>query len=67
MKRMTASLRALALTLLSVSCLSTPPLAQPSSEGSAAEVMDAVMCNREPIGGPFALTDGRGYPATSLR
>ena len=33
------------------------PLAQTSSERSAAELMDAVMWNREPIGGPFALID----------
>jgi protein SCO1/2 len=31
-----------------------------SSKGSAAELMDAVMWNREPIGGPFQLTDQSG-------
>ena len=52
----------LALTLLSLGCLS--PVAQPSSERSAAELMDAVMWNREPIGGPFALTDQNGTRRT---
>ncbi len=61
---MTASLRALALTLLSVSCLSTLAITQPSSERSAGELMDAVMWNREPIGGPFALTDQNGARRT---
>jgi protein SCO1/2 len=31
-----------------------------SSKRSAAELMDAVMWNREPIGGPFQLTDQTG-------
>jgi protein SCO1/2 len=31
-----------------------------SSKRSAAELMDAVMWNREPIGGPFQLTDQSG-------
>lgn len=61
---MTASLRVLALTLLSVSCLLTSAVAQPSSERSAAELMDAVMWNREPIGGPFALIDQNGTRRT---
>ena len=33
-------------------------------ERSAAELMDAVMWNREPIGGPFALTDQNGVLRT---
>src|SRR5262245_36847329 len=33
-------------------------------ERSAAELMDAVMWNREPIGGPFALTDQHGRRRT---
>jgi cytochrome oxidase Cu insertion factor (SCO1/SenC/PrrC family) len=41
------------------------PLAQTSSNRSAAELMDAVMWNREPIGGPFALIDHNGKPRTS--
>jgi protein SCO1/2 len=35
-----------------------------SPERSAAELMDAVMWNREPIGGPFALTDQDGRRRT---
>jgi cytochrome oxidase Cu insertion factor (SCO1/SenC/PrrC family) len=38
-------------------------LAQTSTR-SAAELMDAVMWNREPIGGPFALIDHTGKPRT---
>ena len=33
---------------------------------SAAELMDAVMWNREPIGGPFALTDQNGVRRTNV-
>lgn len=40
-----------------------PALAQGSSR-SAAELMDVVMWNREPIGGAFALTDQAGQPRT---
>jgi cytochrome oxidase Cu insertion factor (SCO1/SenC/PrrC family) len=35
-------------------------VAQTASSRSAAELMDAVMWNREPIGGAFALTDHNG-------
>jgi cytochrome oxidase Cu insertion factor (SCO1/SenC/PrrC family) len=35
-----------------------------SAERSAAELMDVVMWNREPIGGPFALTDQDRQPRT---
>src|ERR1700694_980665 len=52
------------LLLLAVTCLGSAPIAQTSSERSAAELMDAVMWNREPIGGPFALTDHTGTPRT---
>lgn len=41
-----------------------PSLAQTGSDRSAAELMDAVMWNREPIGGPFALIDHNGKPRT---
>jgi cytochrome oxidase Cu insertion factor (SCO1/SenC/PrrC family) len=34
------------------------------AERSAAELMDVVMWNREPIGGPFALTDHTGKRRT---
>ena len=40
------------------------PLAQKRPDRSAAELMDVVMWNREPIGGPFALTDQTGKPRT---
>ena len=43
--------------------VAAPALAQ-AAERSAAELMDAVMWNREPIGGPFALTDHNGKPRT---
>lgn len=32
----------------------------PPAKRSAAELMDAVMWNREPVGGPFRLTDHQG-------
>ncbi len=38
--------------------------AQTESKRSAAELMDAVMWNREPIGGAFALTDHTGRART---
>jgi cytochrome oxidase Cu insertion factor (SCO1/SenC/PrrC family) len=59
---MMTNLRVLALTLLSFIALSTVPVSP--SERSAAELMDAVMWNREPIGGPFALTDQNGTRRT---
>ena len=50
-----------ALILLGVASLATSSLAR-SPQRSAAELMDVVMWNREPIGGPFALTDQTGQP-----
>jgi protein SCO1/2 len=41
-----------------------PLCAQSPPARSAAELMDAVMWNREPIGGPFALTDQNGARRT---
>ena len=39
--------------------------AQPTgSDRSAAELMDALMWNREPVGGPFSLVDHTGRPRT---
>jgi cytochrome oxidase Cu insertion factor (SCO1/SenC/PrrC family) len=35
-----------------------------AAERSAAELMDALMWNREPVGGPFALIDHTGQPRT---
>jgi protein SCO1/2 len=49
--------------LLGVASAVTPSSAG-SPERSAAELMDAVMWNREPIGGPFALIDQDGRPRT---
>src|SRR5947208_15860856 len=39
-------------------------LAQTASTRSAAELMDAVMWNREPVGGAFALIDQDGVHRT---
>ena len=50
-------------TLLAVSGLA-PSSRAGEDERSAAELMDVVMWNREPIGGPFALTDQRGLRRT---
>src|SRR5262245_36226819 len=61
---MMTRLRGLALTFAAVGWLSTPPVAQQSSERSVAELMDAVMWNREPIGGPFTLLDHYGARRT---
>lgn len=52
-----------AAALLLCCGLTTPSSAQTSSR-SAAELMDAVMWNREPIGGPFALSDQTGRVRT---
>ena len=60
---MVAIRRVLALTLLSLCVASGQPLAQ-KSDRSAAELMDAVMWNREPIGGAFALIDQDGRRRT---
>jgi cytochrome oxidase Cu insertion factor (SCO1/SenC/PrrC family) len=60
---MTALPRAVALALLGLLSASGQPLAQ-KSDRSAAELMDVVMWKREPIGGPFALTDQNGQHRT---
>ena len=44
-------------------CLASPASAQGSTR-SAAELMDAVMWNREPIGGAFSLKDQTGQTRT---
>jgi cytochrome oxidase Cu insertion factor (SCO1/SenC/PrrC family) len=52
-------------TAVAVLLLGIAPLAsQTRSSRSAAELMDAVMWAREPIGGPFALIDHTGKPRT---
>jgi protein SCO1/2 len=60
---MTAMLRVVVLALLGLLSASDQPLAQ-KSDRSAAELMDVVMWNREPIGGPFALIDQNGKRRT---
>lgn len=44
--------------------LLAPTRAQDAPERSAAELMDVLMWNREPVGGPFALLDQAGRPRT---
>ena len=55
--------RVLALAALMLAGIASS-LAQTGSERSAAELMDAMMWNREPVGGPFALVDHAGKPRT---
>jgi protein SCO1/2 len=55
--------RLLSLALMLVGSIATS-LGQTGSDRSAAELMDAVMWNREPIGGPFALIDQTGRRRT---
>jgi len=57
-------LRLLALAALMLIGIA-PLFAQTQSARSAADLMDAVMWNREPIGGPFALIDHNGKPRTN--
>jgi cytochrome oxidase Cu insertion factor (SCO1/SenC/PrrC family) len=58
------SLLALAAAmLLALGSIATSSVAQ-QPERSAAELMDAVMWNREPIGGPFVLIDHNGMRRT---
>jgi len=56
---MTLGLAHAGLTLAAALLIAALP-AQAQSERSAGELMDAVMWNKEPIGGPFALTDHTG-------
>jgi cytochrome oxidase Cu insertion factor (SCO1/SenC/PrrC family) len=44
--------------------LLTPVRAQDQGERSATELMDVLMWNREPVGGPFALIDHTGKQRT---
>jgi cytochrome oxidase Cu insertion factor (SCO1/SenC/PrrC family) len=41
-----------------------PVHAQPAPTRSASELMDVLMWNREPVGGPFRLVDHTGKPRT---
>lgn len=56
----------LAFTVGGSLALAVPSFAQSPPERSAAELMDAVMWSREPIGGPFTLTDHTGKPRTDV-
>ena len=58
------NVRHVALAVLILAGIASQPAAQTSSSRSAAALMDAVMWNREPIGGPFALVDQDGTPRT---
>lgn len=56
-----------ALAVLAAASLCLPPApvrAQQGSDRSASELMDVLMWNREPVGGPFALVDHTGKPTT---
>src|ERR687893_392462 len=48
---------AVSLLLASLACAGAQPT---GSDRSAAELMDALMWNREPVGGPFSLVDHTG-------
>src|SRR5215467_7637524 len=63
-QNMRRSLRGFGLAFLCFGYLSSSTVSKLSSERSSAELMDAVMWDREPIGGPFALTDHNGLRPT---
>ncbi|MHC2433109.1 cytochrome oxidase Cu insertion factor (SCO1/SenC/PrrC family) [Bradyrhizobium sp. USDA 4451] len=52
------------LWLTLAAALAGDPPQQQRSARSAAEIMDILMWNREPVGGPFALTDQAGHERT---
>jgi protein SCO1/2 len=54
----------LSVALAALPAIQTAARAQEGSERSAAELMDAVMWGKEPIGGPFELTDHTGHRRT---
>ena len=54
----------LSVALAALSAIQTAARAQQGSERSAAELMDAVMWGKEPIGGSFELTDHTGRRRT---
>lgn len=56
--------RALAALLLGLLAASGSARGETPPRRSAAELMDVLMWNREPVGGPFALTDQAGRPRT---
>jgi cytochrome oxidase Cu insertion factor (SCO1/SenC/PrrC family) len=57
-------LTTIALLAAWVAAATWPAAAQTSSRRSAAELMDAVMWNRDTIGGPFRLVDQSGKTRT---
>ncbi|MEN5084179.1 SCO family protein [Bosea sp. TWI1241] len=50
--------------LLLFAVVLAPPSRGEAPRRSAAELMDVLMWDREPVGGPFALTDQTGTPRT---
>ena len=56
--------RAIAAGLFCLLAASGPARGETPPRRSAAELMDVLMWNREPVGGPFALTDQAGRPRT---
>ncbi|CAO4171746.1 SCO family protein [Methylorubrum aminovorans] len=56
--------RALAAVLLGLLGMAGAAHGETPPRRSAAELMDVLMWNREPVGGPFALTDQAGRPRT---
>jgi len=64
---MSVRLRVVTLLALGASIallLLAPMRAQEERERSASELMDVLMWNREPVGGPFSLIDHTGKPRT---
>lgn len=57
-------LRAAVIAALLLGCCAGTPASAQGSSRTAAELMDAVMWNREPIGGAFTLTDQTGRTRT---
>ena len=53
---------AAALVAVFLNAALTPARAEDPGPRSAAELMDVLMWNREPVGGPFALVDHTGHP-----
>jgi protein SCO1/2 len=64
----TRARRALAVLGALLLCLApASPRAQQKAERSAAELMDVLMWNREPVGGPFVLVDHTGTPKSDTQ
>jgi protein SCO1 len=61
--RPTTALLVVGMNIL-LCCAPSAGRAQDARERSAAELMDVLMWNREPVGGPFALIDHTGTPRT---